>query len=114
MDPSLVAAPSIDIVGVVAASREAQVGARPVVPSKPAQCHMDMGLVAVHLVTVEAAPLAAPRSFIPSPVALGKVTTSKRSSRYVDLLAFLFLAFIHCIMIFSFSSWPLRTCHVSS
>ena len=52
VDPSLVVAPSIDIVGVADASREAQVGARPVVPSKPAECHMDMGLVAVHLVTV--------------------------------------------------------------
>jgi hypothetical protein len=51
---------------------------------------------------VEAASWVASQSSLPSLVTLGKVTTRKCSSWYVDLPP-CFQSFIHCLMLLSFS-----------
>jgi hypothetical protein len=100
-DPPLVAASSADGAGVAAASEVAQLftGAGGITEGG-----------ATHPAALEAASWATPRSFVPSLVAQGKVVTRKRSSRYVDSLVFLFLAFTRCLMFFF---RPARTCRIS-
>lgn len=81
VDPALVATPSINVATVITASGMAQAAACPVTPLDPAGCH------------VEATSRVMPQSFVPLPGALGKVTTGKRSSRYVNLLTFFLTIF---------------------
>lgn len=100
MDPTMVAAPFGNVVGVAPTSGMSQVAVRPMARSEPVGRCARTDLVVALPVTVEVAPQAASRSSAASSVMQGKVTTRKRLSRYVDLLASLFLALICCLMIF--------------
>jgi hypothetical protein len=79
VDPALVMV-------VAAASGVAQVAACPMAPLEPIGRRAGKDSATVHPIMVEAAARATPRFSIPSLVAKGKVTTRKRSSRYVTCL----------------------------
>jgi hypothetical protein len=86
MDPTMVAAPFGNIVGVATTSGMSQVSVRPVAHLEPVGRRAGTDLVVALPVTAEVAPQAASRSSAPSSVMQGKVTTRKCLSRYVDLL----------------------------